>query len=158
MMRGRQVATSAATPHRSAAVGRRGVLELHVPARTESVAAARHAVAQHLARASVPSIVIDDLELVTSELVTNAIVHPRPPVATVQVRVVVADDIEMQVAHRGAAAALPPIDAWQPVPATALRGRGLGIVRRLCDDVHVAQDGERVVITCRRSVPDRGAK
>jgi anti-sigma regulatory factor (Ser/Thr protein kinase) len=160
MMRGRQAATSAAPSRRTPAVGERDVLDLHVPARTDAVAAARHAVVRHLLRAGVPSVVVDDLELLTSELVTNAVIHPRPPAPTVHVRVAVAECIEVRVAHRGTAAALPPLDDWHPVPATALRGRGLGIVRRLCDDVVVAQVGDQTVVTCRRSVPairsDRG--
>lgn len=135
-----------------------GTLVLDIPARTDAVAAARHAVAQHLSRRGVPSTVIDDIELVTSELVTNAIIHPRPPAVSVHVRVVLTEGIEVQVANVGSATAIPPVPEWRPAPATALTGRGLGIVRRLCDAVTVEQVDDRAVVTCRRSVPDRGVK
>jgi len=129
-----------------------------VPARADAVSIARHAVAQHLARAGVPSTIIDDIELVASELVTNAIIHPRPPVASVQLRVDLGDVIEIRVSNAGMVAAIPPVAAWHPAPAAALSGRRLGIVRRLCDEVTLEQVGERAVITCWRSVPDRGVK
>jgi hypothetical protein len=64
----------------------------------------------------------------------------------------------MTVSNIGPAAAIPPVERWRPAPPQALSGRGLGIVRRLCDAVSVAQDGERAVVTCRRRLPDLGAR
>jgi len=135
-------------------------LELDLPSRTDAVAAARHAVTRHLARHGVPSTVIDDIELLTSELVTNAIIHPRPEHrdGVVHVHVGVSETIEVQVANSGRASAIPPVEDWSPAPATAVRGRGLGIVRRLSDTVNVEQIGERAVVTCRRRLPDGGAR
>jgi len=137
------------------------VLDLDVAVRPDAVAAVRHAVVDHLAQRAVPTWVIDDMELVISELVTNAIIHPRPPERTdraVQVRVAVTDGIEVLVANHGDAATIPRIDRWAPAPAFAPSGRGLGIVRRLCDQVSVDQSGEWAVITCHRQLPDGGAK
>lgn len=132
-------------------------LVLDVPSRAEEVAVARHAVATFLAGRGVSSVVVDDMELVTSELVTNAIIHPLGgPSEVVHVAVAMSDAVLITVSNVGPAAAIPPIDRWQPAPPLAMSGRGLGIVRRLCDAVSVAQDGDRAVVTCRRRLPDGG--
>ena len=142
-----------------AVLGKENVLDLDVPVRADAVAAVRHAVVAHLAERGVPTTIIDDIELVTSELVTNAIIHPRPDdgSAAVRVRVVLDDAVEVVVANHGSVATIPPVEHWAPAPPFALSGRGLGIVRRLCDDVTVEQSAERAVITCRRWLPDGGA-
>ncbi len=135
------------------------VLDLDVRADRGEIGPARHAVAGHLAKLGVPAMVIDDLELVTSELVTNAIVHPRPvrrPNA-VHVHVDVSDEVAMRVTNVGSASAIPPVDAWQPARPGAMSGRGLGIVRRLCDEVAVEQCGDLAVVICWRRLPDGGA-
>lgn len=135
------------------------VLDLDVPVRSDAVAAVRHAVVDHLARRGVPATVVDDMELVTSELVTNAIVHARPTAgqAVVQISVELSDTIELVVANNGSVRAIPPVEEWHPAPPQSPSRRGLGIVRRLCDTVTVEQSGERAVIRCRRRLPDRGA-
>lgn len=130
-------------------------LVLDVAAVPSEIRSCRRAVAEHLSRRSVPSVIVDDLELVTSELVTNAVVHASS--AGVHVELLVVDDVVLRVANVGSAAALPPVDDWRLEPSPPEAGRGLGIVRRLCDDVTVEQHGERVVITCRRRLPDGGA-
>jgi anti-sigma regulatory factor (Ser/Thr protein kinase) len=134
-------------------------IDFELPASTDEVAAARHAIVDHLARRGVSSVVIDDIELVTSELVTNAIIHPRRgdrPNA-VYVHVASADQIVLSVANVGSISAIPPVEAWLPASPGALSGRGLGIVRRLCDEVEVEQRGDLAVVTCRRHLPDGGA-
>jgi|SRR6478672_9558435 len=135
------------------------VLDLDVRADRGEISVARHAVVGHLADLGVPSMVIDDLELVTSELVTNAIVHPRPNVRpnVVHVHLDVSDEIAMSVTNVGSAAAIPPVEAWQPASPGAMSGRGLGIVRRLCDEVAVEQRGDLAVVSCWRHLPDGGA-
>ena len=146
-----------ATEQGTVAVLANHALDLVVPARRGEVAAARHALVEHLSRHGVSSMVVDDLELVASELITNAIVHPKPmPQAVVQVHVEVADLVAMTVANVGSARAIPPVEAWLPAAPGALSGRGLGIVRRLCDDVAVEQRGELAVVSCRRHLPDGG--
>ena len=134
------------------------VLDLDVPGRPDAVATVRHAVVDHLLTRGVPSTVVDDIELVTSELVTNAIIHPRPAIGgpAVHLQLSLADAIELVVANVGSATAIPPVEDWQPAPPFALSGRGLAIVRRLCDNVTVEQAGERAVVTCRRRLPDGG--
>jgi serine/threonine-protein kinase RsbW len=149
-----------ATDDATAAVIADDTLDLHVPVRSDAVAGVRHAVVDHLAQRGVPSTVIDDIELVTSELVTNAIVHPRPRAggSAIHVHLVLTDAVEVVVTNDGSAGPIPPVDEWRPAPAVAPSGRGLGIVRRLCDHVTVEQRGGRAVITCRRRLPDGGAK
>jgi anti-sigma regulatory factor (Ser/Thr protein kinase) len=130
-------------------------LDLEVPGRTDAVAGARHAVIEHLAQWGVPATIVDDMELVTSELVTNAIVHAGA--SEVGVSVDLSDTIELVVTNAGSVHAIPDIDDWRPAPPQSPSRRGLAIVRRLCDTVAVAQEGGRAVITCRRGLPDRGA-
>jgi anti-sigma regulatory factor (Ser/Thr protein kinase) len=134
-------------------------LDLDVAVSAAAIAAARHAVVDHLARRGVPSTVVDDMELVTSELVTNAIVHARPTSGrpVVQLSLELSDTIELVVVNNGSVDAIPPVDDWGPAPPHSPSRRGLGIVRRLCDAVVVEQAGERAVIRCRRRLPDRGA-
>ena len=129
-----------------------------VSPRRDEVAAPRHLVVDHLGGRGVSSVVIDDMELVTSQLVTNAIVHPQPTGRTsvVHIHVDVTDAVVLSVANVGPADAIPPVDEWHPASPAALSGRGLGIVRRLCDDVAVEQPAARRV-TCRRQLPDGGA-
>ncbi len=81
--------------------GRRLVIE--VPGRAPAIARARRAVADFLARRGVPSVVVDDMELVTSELVTNAIIHPPTPVDVVRVEVGATDTVSVAVSHVGVA-------------------------------------------------------
>src|SRR3954469_19501741 len=93
-----------ATEQGTVAVLANHALDLVVPARRAEVAVARHAVVEHLSRHGVSSMVVDDLELVASELITNAIVHPEPkPEAVVRVHVEVADLVAMTVANVGSA-------------------------------------------------------
>jgi anti-sigma regulatory factor (Ser/Thr protein kinase) len=140
-----------------AATDRRVVpaLALDVPSRAHDVATARHAVTSFLSDRGVPSVVIDDIELVVSELVTNAVIHP--PVVdgdVIHVEVGVAADVVVSVSNIGSATAIPATDAWVPAPPDAASGRGLGIVRRLCDEVAVNQVGDRTVVQCLRHLPD----
>jgi anti-sigma regulatory factor (Ser/Thr protein kinase) len=130
-------------------------LKLEVAARAGSVGDARHAVASFLQVSALPSVIVEDLALVTSELVTNALVHPIPSDHPIRVDVSVGGAVTLEVAHWGPDSALPPVATWEPAPPAEPSGRGLGIVRRLCDDVVVRQDGGWTVISCRRRLPDR---
>ena len=139
--------------------GLRDRLSFEMPAQPEQVATARHAVVEFLAVRGVPSVMVDDIELVTSELVTNAIIHPEPVpgrVGTVFLDVTLTDAVVLSVANVGSASAIPPVESWLLAPPLAPSGRGLGIVRRLCDLVSVEQDGDRAVVHCRRRLPDGG--
>jgi anti-sigma regulatory factor (Ser/Thr protein kinase) len=132
-------------------------LVFDVPSAPDEVAGARHAVVSFLTDHSVPSAVIDDLELLTSELVTNAVIHPdSSDDHTVHVEVETSDTVVIAVSNVGPSGAIPPVDEWRPAPPLAVSGRGLGIVRRLCDAVSVEQRGDLTVVTCHRRLPDGG--
>lgn len=131
-------------------------LELEVPPHAVSVGRARHAVATFLAANAVPTVVVDDFELVTSELVTNAVIHPVVTERPVRVSVSVGSGVQLEVAHDGPSSALPPVETWQLAPPTERSGRGLGIVRRLCDEIQVSQDGPWAIVACGRRLPDYG--
>jgi len=131
-------------------------LELQVGSRARSVGDARHAVASFLQASAVPTVIVDDLALVTSELVTNALIHPIPSDHPIRLDVSVAAAVTLEVAHWGPRSALPPVAAWHPAHPAEPSGRGLGIVRRLCDDVDVRQDGGWTVVSCGRQLPDQG--
>jgi anti-sigma regulatory factor (Ser/Thr protein kinase) len=132
---------------------------LDVPCRVDEVAISRHAVADFLADCEVPSVVVDDIELVASELITNAIIHPRVSAAeVVHVEVDVTDVVRIAVSNAGSAEAIPPVEHWQTAPPLVSSGRGLGIVRRLCDTVSVQQVSNRAVVSCLRRLPDGGVQ
>ena len=131
-----------------------GRLVLRLRADAADISHARHEVAAYLSDRGVSSTVIDDMELVTSELVTNAVVHGRE--GTVGVEVDAEGEIVVTVSNRGPSQAIPPIAEWRPGPPQARSGRGLGIVRRLCDAVAVLEIDETTVVVCRRRLPDAG--
>jgi anti-sigma regulatory factor (Ser/Thr protein kinase) len=131
-------------------------LVLHLRARPADVSEARHAVASFLADHGVSSIVVDDMELVTSELVTNAVVHGRR--GSIGLEVDTEGEIVVTVSNVGPARLIPPIDQWRAASPLAPSGRGLGIVRRLCDDVAVLEIDDTTVVVCRRRIPDAGTR
>lgn len=132
-------------------------MHLRMRARPREVATARHAVTDFLSSSGVPAPIVDDLELVTSELVTNAVLHPEP--SPHPIKVSVESDhraVSIEVANYGGIAPIPAVPNWRVAAPNALSGRGLGIVRQLCDEVEVRQDGEWAVVVCRRHLLDRG--
>ncbi|MGI9053239.1 MAG: ATP-binding protein [Ilumatobacteraceae bacterium] len=128
-------------------------LEFEVPADTRSVGEARHAVTTFLVAREVPTAIVDDIELATSELVTNAVLHPVPSEHDVKVYVEVDTHVTLTVANHGPMHAIPPVACWSPAPPNALSGRGLGIVRRITDEAGVRQDGSWTVVSCARRLP-----
>jgi anti-sigma regulatory factor (Ser/Thr protein kinase) len=129
-------------------------LVLRLRARPADVSQARHAVTGFLAARGVSSVVVDDMELVTSELVTNAVVHGHR--GSIGVEVDTEHEIVVTVSNVGPASAIPPIEEWRAASPLAASGRGLGIVRRLCDDVAVLEIDDATVVVCRRRLPDAG--
>jgi hypothetical protein len=65
-------------------------------------------------------------------------------------------EIVVTVSNTGPAQAIPPIEEWRAASPLAPSGRGLGIVRRLCDDVAVLEVDDATVVVCRRRLPDSG--
>ncbi|MFF0789304.1 ATP-binding protein [Streptomyces spiralis] len=94
-----------------------------------TVSAVRHRVSALLGAWDLPAEAADDVLLVVSELVTNALVHARPP-ATLRLWRLPVDGrrtVHVEVSDRGPAA--PPGPAAAPDPDE--HGRGLDIVTAL---------------------------
>ncbi|MET8244311.1 ATP-binding protein [Streptomyces sp. NPDC005202] len=101
-----------------------------LPHAPEAVSAVRRRVRAVLSGWSLPTDVADDVLLVVSELVTNALVHALPP-ATLQLWWLPADGhrtVRVEVTDKGPAAPAGP-SASAPDPDE--HGRGLGIVTAL---------------------------
>jgi anti-sigma regulatory factor (Ser/Thr protein kinase) len=107
-------------------------------------AAGRAAVADVAAAAGCPADRLIDLQIMTSELATNAVLHGTPP-ATVRVwhgegRIVV------QVSDHGPGLA----DAWpdlRPPAGHGIGGLGLWLVGQLADRFHIGRRGGTTVVT-----------
>lgn len=107
----------------------------------------RHAAAEWLARGPVDAATRDDVLLVLTELVANAVALAAGPVT---VALSTGDDgVRLSVANPPTAATLPPPDRWEDPGPDGERGRGLAIVRRLCPVVTVAIDPEGTEVVCR---------
>jgi len=100
-------------------------LELQLPHTTESVRRARRTIAAFLDLSDVPRPVVDDLLLLVSELVTNAVIHAGSP-AVVRLD---ADVERIKVAVSDLDPATQP-SVTDPEP-TASSGRGVLLVDRL---------------------------
>lgn len=121
-------------------------------AATEQVAVARRFVRRSLAGV-VPGDVAADLELIVSELFSNAVEHGDADRVTVRLDVQrgaaeVTVDSESPAPHVG------PVETWAVADEDALSGRGLGIVRSVADVVHVERGEGRFVVTAGRTFPD----
>ena len=100
-------------------------LELQLPHTTQSVRRARRTIAAFLDPSDVPLPVVDDLLLLVSELVTNAVVHAGSP-AVVRLDADV-ERIKVAVADRDATREPTIVDA-DPLSSS---GRGVLLVDRL---------------------------
>lgn len=112
-----------------------------------SVGAARRFVRNALADRT-PDEVASDLVLVVSELVTNAIEHGARAPVEVSVR---ADHGLASVTVTSAGGdGLAGVAHWRAAEPDRLSGRGLGIVRRLADEIDVERTAGAVAITVHR--------
>jgi anti-sigma regulatory factor (Ser/Thr protein kinase) len=117
------------------------------------VAPARRFVRRMLADATDPA-TLSDLQLIVSELFTNAVEHGVDGT----VRVVVHDTphfVGVTVQSRGPAPQVGEASEWHVAAPTAVSGRGLGIVRELADEVIVERVGDDLFVTARRANHDR---
>lgn len=110
------------------------------------VAAARRFVRRELGDRAAAD-VAGDLQLITSELFTNAVEHG----AGAQVEVVVeAAETSCAVTVRSVGPAdVGPAADWAVAEASSVTGRGLGIVRELADDLVVERTDASFVVTAR---------
>lgn len=100
-------------------------LELQLPHTTESVRRARRTIAAFLEPAELPVSIIDDVLLLVSELVTNAVIHAGSP-AVVRLDADI-ERIKVAVADRDAGRA-PAVVEPEPFSSS---GRGVLLVDRL---------------------------
>ena len=112
---------------------------------------ARHTVGQFLADREVPASVVQDVQFIASELVTNAMQHGAPGPLVIEVRVRPELDVTLMVDNAGPVGALPPCRPGTSPTGLSVGGRGLGIVRRLSADVEVLGDAHHATVVCRCS-------
>ncbi len=128
---------------------------LRLAPETMNVPVARRFVRQSLARLRArhgADAVTTDLELISSELVTNAIEHGDG--RTVDVTVTCDDErVLLQVTSRGNTDQVGPADEWEVADPGSITGRGLGIVRALADAVSVHRRADELRITVERRLP-----
>lgn len=124
---------------------------LSLVADTNNVSVARRFVRSALAWCGTPD-VVNDLELVSSELVTNAIEHGSGRAVDVIVRYDGTAVVSLSVTSRGNPDKVDPTDEWQIAGADSITGRGLGIVRMLVDNVDVHRNDQELTITVERRV------
>lgn len=127
-----------------------GPTAVALPAASEQVAVARRLVRQTLAGRA-PDEVIADLELVASELFTNAVLHGAGRVVYISVERT-AGLASVTVASEGDAARVGDVETWALAEPPTAFGRGLAIVRTLADSVSVTRSPQRLTVTARRSV------
>ena len=112
----------------------------------------RLAIARRFVRSTLADIDPDalaDLQLATSELVTNAIEHGTGDPITITIT---CGDRSATVAVRssGRSPDLGPPSTWNVAPPDEVTGRGLGIVQTLADHITVSRAVDRLEITVTR--------
>lgn len=120
---------------------------LRVPSTPDAVTRTRRAIVQDLRGVEVSATVVDEVELVVSELLGNAVRHASPlPDGRLRVRwEVKAGVVELEVTD-GGSSRTPVVRELAPF---ATSGRGLRIVRSLAHEwgVSDADDGRTVWVT-----------
>ncbi len=128
-------------------------LSLRLDAVVDSVPVARHRVGSWLSAVQVPTWLRDELALVVTELVTNAVEASPGPNAVIDLRAEIHDgeQVVIVVADRGEGFALTT--SPELPGGTAIRGRGLPIVTTLMDDLEVRRVDGRTEVTTVRALP-----
>lgn len=115
-----------------------------VPHERSSVSAARHLLSEELAANGIEKPMRDDAVLVLSELVSNAIKHASPlPSGDIHVRWAIRRDLLHLEITDGGALTRPQAAA---AALSSLGGRGLDLVRSICSDWGVTEDGNMVTV------------
>ena len=89
------------------------------------------------------------MQLIVSELVSNAIEHGASEQVAVEISVS-KTKVVLSVESHGFVDQLPPLEQWALAPADEVSGRGLGIVRDLADSVQVVRENSSITITVQR--------
>ena len=122
-----------------------------LPSSPASARQAREFVSGELRRLAAGADVVDDLDLIVSELMANSIQHGDGGDIVVRVDAPSAKWFSITVTN-GVAFSLPPMDpsTWKVAATDLPSGRGLGIVRRLADEIAVTEAAGLVHVTGRR--------
>ncbi|MCB0966566.1 MAG: ATP-binding protein [Ilumatobacter sp.] len=127
-------------------MGERAATSIVLEADASQVAHARRFVRRTLTDAD-PA-VLDDIQLIVSELFTNAVEHGSAD--SVEVVLAVSGGIvSVTVDSRGPTPGVGPASEWAVADPEALNGRGLGIVRQLADELVVERNGDEFLVTAR---------
>lgn len=133
---------------------RESVHTLRVPWTRSSALDARRALVSELRALGVDAIVVDESEIVISELVANAFRHATPlPDGTIGVNWTVHDGVvEIEVTDGGGPTTPHPAprSVWSP------SGRGLRIVGSLAHDWGVREDPDGSTVWASMGVPSNG--
>ena len=97
----------------------------------------------------VPSAVVADLLLATSELVTNAFEHGQKRRVMVTARTT-ARGASVSVRSAGASGLDVDVGTWAPPPEWAATGRGLGIIRAVSDHIDIVRHDDTLEVTIHR--------
>ena len=94
-----------------------------------------------------PTQTFQDMQLVVSELVTNALRHGLPSPITVTVHVGSGRAWLRVVNESPATSVVPQVEDWGMSSRDRITGRGLGIVRSVSDEVRLVRTGREVAFT-----------
>jgi anti-sigma regulatory factor (Ser/Thr protein kinase) len=131
----------------SARSARRRDKQRQFPPLTSSIAETRRFVRECVEPFVSDSERLGDIELATSELVTNAVEHGEQRPLTVGVDVSETEVVVSVTSSRSTAAMGEPSTWAGPLPAMRT-GRGLAIVRTVSDEVSVEADDETLTVHC----------
>jgi serine/threonine-protein kinase RsbW len=122
-----------------------GASRMSLPFAVTSVTTCRHAITEACEERGVDRMAVEEVNLVVGELVMNAVRHGRPlPGDTVETAWAFLGDSTLRFSVRDGGH-VDELHAQIPSP-TALGGRGLGIVERLCSAwSYSTSDGTEVV-------------
>ncbi|GID30442.1 ATP-binding protein [Paractinoplanes brasiliensis] len=121
------------------------ILDLTQPFTENELYTLRAAVTAHAHAGGVSSAAVDILLIVIGELASNAVRHGG---GSGTLRFWHADGLlHCQIRDEGPGIADPELAGREPVPPTATGGRGLWIVRQLCQEVSVESDAAGTIVT-----------
>ena len=127
-------------------------LDLRLDAVIDSVPAARHQLVSWLSRSQVDRETRDELALVITELVTNAVEASPGANAQVEVRAEVADGPQVVLTVSDAGSGFQIATSPRLPGGAAIRGRGLPIVNALMDGLEVRRIEGRTRVRTIRAV------
>ena len=117
------------------------------PATVASVGGARRAAVEELAKQGIGEDLRERVALVVSELSANAAQASTSEEFELSITVEHEPDrVRCTVINEAAAGDLPPRDAWRLDDLLARRGRGLGLVDAIAEDVDVRTSGPDLII------------